>query len=150
MKRLATMVPGLLGALLILAWLRFPGYADNSTAASIDESCASILRKGRNEEARGWLGASRRPDDRTIGELSGARTADVVEELYTRGATTITVADITSDPAYGETSDVLVVALPSAGEGRKSLLSYGRWHAWKAGFDAERDVGQACMFLWWD
>src|SRR5262245_46835518 len=101
-----------------------------------DAFCERVLNKGKCAEARSWaLEAEGTTQLRTIYEFDNPRSREIIQQLYDLGAERVTACDIDVEAGVGETTNVLVVTLPSDSEARKKLLNSERSHARRLGFD---------------
>lgn len=135
-------------ALAVLLYFRSGSRMD---AAEHDRWCEQLMAKGKSAEAKAWFeDGDAKGELRTVSEFDNARTQAIIEELYDLGAAKVTAADIDSEPGFGDTTDVLIVALPEDGEQRAKLFHYENRHSGLFGFGGASDESQKYLFLWWD
>ena len=58
--------------------------------------------------------------------------------------------DVVEDDAMGTYVASLVLYLSAESDERAALFSISSREAVTQGFASDRDVGQACLLLWWD
>jgi hypothetical protein len=98
--------------------------------------------KPNHAEARQWLADN---ENRNIGEMMPEAAREVVKEGYQAGATKIIAVDI-----QGDTTDCLIVELPSKGIARKRVFEWNNALAQSSGFDPYDDWGQKELFVFFD
>jgi hypothetical protein len=135
-------------ALVVLLYLRSSERID---PAEHDRWCEQLMAKGKSAEARAWFEeGDAKGELRTVYEFDNVRTHTIIQELYDLGAAKVTATDIDSEPGFGETTDVLIVALPQDAEHRAKLFRYENRHSGFFGLGGVSDQGQKYLFLWWD
>lgn len=117
---------------------------DFTAAKQADDHCVAVRSKGRTEEARAWLRAADPSHPRRLGEHTQGATAELVEDLYARGASKVEVAQIQATE-HGEWSNVVLVAIPDDPKLRAQV--FGFEVDYSSEFDPTEDVGQRCLFL---
>ena len=100
---------------------------------------AEIRSKPNQAEARQWLVAN---DRRNIGEMTPESSREFIEKGYKTGASKIIVVDI-----QDETTNCLVVELPSNTAKRKRVFAWNNQMAQDSGFDPDPDWGQTELFV---
>lgn len=105
-----------------------------------DEFIDKFLRRPNRGEARQWLSGD---EKRNIGEMTPDESREFIEKAYKTGAIKILAVEIEN-----ETSNCLIVYLPSAGSKRKRLFEWNFESAQKCGFDPYDDWGQNELFVY--
>ena len=99
-------------------------------------------------EALEWVRESKPGDIRTIGEQSPPESVKIVERLYQQGAERVWVVDIEIYPNEGQSTNSLVIELPTDPILRRKLFLLEARTAASGGFDPVSDDGQHYMFLY--
>lgn len=107
-----------------------------------DEFIKKFLRKPNRGEARQWLKGD---GGRFIGELTHEDSVEFVEEGYKAGATKIIAVEIED-----ETTNCLIVYLPTAGPKRGQVFKWNSEFAQRSGWDPYDDWGQNEFFVFFD
>jgi hypothetical protein len=111
-----------------------------------------------NEEALAWLQAGTRDKLRTIsgGEGSAGKLTKkkhalaFVEKIYELGAVRVKAVKIDREYPEHESTDRLVVELPSDPEARARVFSFYNEHSQERGWDPDDDDGRHYLIFWWD
>lgn len=112
-----------------------------------DPFCANLLQTKNHLEALDWLQQSKEGDIRTLGEQDPDASLAIVKQLYAAGATRVNAVGIERVPAAGQTSNTLIVEVPSQPQKRTELFAIEGRMARGQGFDPVPDEGQRYMFL---
>jgi hypothetical protein len=104
------------------------------------EFIKKFMRKPNRGEARQWL---RGDENRCIGEMTHEDSVEFIEEGYGAGATKIIAVEI-----EGETTNCLIVELPSARARRERVFEWNSEFAQKTGWDPYDDWGQNELFVY--
>jgi hypothetical protein len=118
--------------------------AESSTLANIAELLATD-----KAPALEWLRASSETSKRNLGEMETDISIEFVQAQHDLGAAAVLAVRITD--TYGcddQTSNDIVIQLPSDPDSRARLFSFARSHATDLGFDPEPDFGQSHLWLW--
>jgi antitoxin component YwqK of YwqJK toxin-antitoxin module len=99
-----------------------------------------FLKQPNRGEARQWLAGD---ENRNIGEMAPEESREYVEEGYKAGATKILAVEI-----EGDTTNCLIVYLPSNGAKRKRVFEWNGESAQKSSFDPYEDWGQNELFAY--
>jgi hypothetical protein len=99
-----------------------------------------LLKQPNRGEARQWLAGD---DNRNIGEMTPEESREFIDEGYKAGATKILAVEIEED-----TTNCLIVYLPSNGAKRKRVFEWNGESAQKSGFDPYEDWGQSELFAY--
>jgi len=91
---------------------------------------------------------SKQHDIRTIGEQSPEESLKIVERLYGDRAKQVRAVDLEIYPNEGQSTNILIIELPSDPKLRKRLFRMGARVAASEGFDPVSDDGQRYMFLY--
>jgi hypothetical protein len=91
-------------------------------AAEVDKECEKLLKESSTAEARNWLEEPNKK--RGFFKWGKKRPLAFVKDLYSRGAKTVTVADIETDTLLGEIGTHLVITLPDDSQKRKAVLAF--------------------------
>lgn len=94
--------------------------------------------------ARAWLREAPAKGPPTLGEHDPKATAEIVEDLYARGAPKVDVAEIQVTDS-SEWSSVVLVTLPDDPKLRAQVFDFDIDYS--SEFDPTEDVGQHCLFL---
>jgi hypothetical protein len=138
---------GFVAALLVwLLFVRIPPPEPNSGAHE-DPFCRKLLDTKTHLEALAWVKESRDHDIRTIGEQSPEESLKIVNRLYNEGADRVWAVDLDIYPNEGQSTNVLVVELPTDPKLRRKLFHLEARVAASGGFDPVSDDGQHYMFL---
>ena len=105
-----------------------------------DEFIKKFLRQPNRGEVRQWLAGD---ENRNIGEMTPEESREYIEEGYKAGATKILAVEI-----EGDTTNCLIVYLPSPGLKRKKVFEWNGESAQKSGFDPYEDWGQNELFVY--
>lgn len=116
-----------------------------------DELCKSLIANDPTaREARSWLqepGAT----DRSLGEFRDTRDAlKLVNQLYRRGASNVTVIEIDGGADEPQNSGRLIVELPDEPAKRKSIFKLIGHLCEQTGHDAEADSRQRFILVMLD
>ena len=126
--------------------------ADPSTRAGSGERqdpfCRKLLDTTTHREALAWVRESKPGDIRTIGEQSPPASVKIVERLYKQGAERVWVVDIEIYPNEGQSTNNLVIELPTDPTLRRKLFLLEARTAASGGFDPVSDDGQHYMFFY--
>jgi hypothetical protein len=137
-------------AAAFLGWLwlvRIPAPEPGSGAGQ-DPFCRKLLDTKTHREALAWVKESKDRDIRTIGEQSPAQSLKVVQRLYQEGAQRVWAVDVEKYPNQGQSTNNLVIELPTDPNRRRRLFSMEARAAASGGFDPVSDDGQHYMFLY--
>lgn len=125
-----------------------PEPADQTEPNDADDGLVKGLLAEHCEEAFAWLMDGQQEFSRNLGEMDWYESLDFVRGLYEKGAPRVIAAQIEQMPGTPEeTSNLLLVQLPSPGPERKKLFALGKRRATSQGFDPERDRGQRFLFF---
>ena len=142
----------ILAALVVafLGWFFFVHIPspEPGSGAKQDPFCRELLQTKTHREALAWVKESREHDIRTIGEQSPEESSKIVERLYHDGAERAWAVDLEIYPNEGQSTNILVVELPTDPGGRKKLFRLEARVAASEGFDPVSDDGQHYMFLY--
>lgn len=141
---LSIAIAGLLGWFL---FVRIPPPEPGSGARQ-DPFCRKLLDTKTHKEALEWVKESEDRDIRTIGEQSPEESLKIVERLYREGAGRVWAVGLETYPNEGQSTNILVVELPSDPKMRKGLFKLEARVAASEGFDPVSDDGQHYMFLY--
>jgi hypothetical protein len=95
-----------------------------------------------------WVKESKDHDIRTIGEQSPEESLNIVERLYQQGAERVWAVDLENYPNEGQSTNNLVIELPTDPKLRQQLFLLEGRVAARGGFDPVSDDGQHYMFLY--
>jgi hypothetical protein len=117
-----------------------------STAAELDAEMQQSLADDPGQEARAWLGAAQ---NRSLYTLPRAEAQQMVEQLYTAGATSVQATGIVEE---FNVATNLVVTLPEEKSARKRLFEIEAKFLEKRGAEdgKSEDVGQKHIEFWFD
>ena len=113
-----------------------------------DAFCRNLLDTKTHREAKEWISESKDHNIRTIGEQSPEQSLEIVQRLYRDGAQKVWVVDIENYPNEGQSTNNLVVELPTDLQLRMKLFKLEARVAANQGFDPVSDDGQHYMFLY--
>jgi hypothetical protein len=124
----------------------------------VDVEAVRLMLYTENEEALAWLQAGTRDKLRTIsggegsaGKLTKKKHAVAfVEKLYELGAVRVKAVDIDRQYPEHESTDRLVVELPSAPETRERVYRFYNEHSQGRGWDPSPDDGRRYLIFWWN
>jgi hypothetical protein len=136
-------------AMAFLGWflfVRIPS-PEPGSGAHQDTFCRELLDTKTHREALAWVKESKDRDIRTIGEQSPEKSLKIVERLYQEGAERVWAVDLEIYPNEGQSTNTLVVELPTGPKLRKKLFLLEARVAASGGFDPVSDDGQHYMFL---
>jgi hypothetical protein len=137
-------------AAAFLGWflfVRIPS-PEPGSGAHQDPFCRKLLDTKSHREASEWVKESREHDIRTIGEQSPEESLRIVERLYQEGAGRVWVVDLEIYPNEGQSTNSLVIELPTDPKLRRKLFRLEARVAASEGFDPVSDDGQHYMFLY--
>jgi MORN repeat protein len=100
---------------------------------------AEFRAQPNQAEARQWLSVN---GNRNLGEMTPEESLQVIEDGYKAGAIRITAVDI-----QDETTNCLLVDLPSKGLKRERVFEWNNELAQESGFDPDDDWGQEELFV---
>ena len=124
--------------------------------AGNDKWYESLISTPNAKEARQWIRTCRKRGFAmvTLGKLDSMdESLALVEEGYAAGAVRVTAVEIEDYPDIMggmQTTSRLVVTLPDAPAKRVKTLAWAGKVAEEQGFDAETDIGQRYLFLFFD
>ncbi len=125
-----------------------PVPAEQQEPNAADDGLVKGLLSTYCEEAFAWLLGGQEGFSRNLGDMDWHESIDFVRKLYDKGATRVIAAEIEQMPGTTEqTTNLLLVQLPSLPKDRKKLFAIGKRHAESQGFEAERDRGQRFLFF---
>jgi|GEM_PF-1648325 hypothetical protein len=113
-----------------------------------DVFCRKLLDTKTHKEALAWVKESRDHDIRTLGEQSPEESLKIVDRLYKQGADRVWAVDLEIYPNEGQSTNNLVVELPTDPSLRRKLFLLEGRVAASGGFDPVSDDGQHYMFLY--
>ena len=120
---------------------------DPASAAESDKFCMDRLA-GQTADAREWLLTSSDLAMRNLGEMDTETSIALVTHLHDLGAPAVLAVEIeTMLGSDQQTSNQLIVRLPSDPQLRAQLFTFGGQQAREQGFDAEKDSGQQYLYL---
>jgi hypothetical protein len=137
-------------AAAFLGWflfVRIPS-PEPGSGAHQDPFCRKLLDSKTHREALAWVKESKDHDIRTIGEQSPEESMKAVERLYHEGAERVWAVDVENYPNEGQSTNNLVIELPTDPKFRKKLFRLEARVAAGGGFDPVSDDGQHYMFLY--
>ena len=105
-----------------------------------DEFINKFLHQPNRGEARQWLAGD---ENRNIGEMRPEESREFIEEGYKAGATKILAVEI-----KGDTTNCLIVYLPSVRPKRERVFEWSGEAAQRCGFDPYEDWGQNEFFVY--
>jgi hypothetical protein len=97
-----------------------------------------------------WLANRSNKGIRWLGEMTPEMSQSTIEEGYAAGALEIIAADIQTDKNGDETTNYLIVKLPTKAARRKPVFEWFNELAQSSGFDPEEDWGQKELFVFLD
>ena len=115
----------------------------------MNEHEAKFLKKmlrTRKAEALEWLRAETPKSMRVLGELEHEPAVALVQRFYDAGAVKVLAIDI-KDWAGGESSNVLIVEIPSDARPRKRLFKLQAEVVEPQGFEGDVDDGRQYLFV---
>jgi len=115
-------------------------------AASSLEFIHRMLRT-RTAPAREWLSESTQDLPRTLGEMDASMSATLVDSLLELGAEEVLAVEIEGVDGESQTTNHLVVRLPSDPAARARVMAFEREHAKAEGFESEGDWGQDHVYM---
>lgn len=102
----------------------------------------------RTAPAREWLGESDGDVGRTLGELDHAASVVLVDLLHDLGAAEVLAVEIQADDFLpAQTTNHLVVVLPTDAAPRARLISFANRLARRQGFTSDSDWGQTHIYM---
>jgi|HubBroStandDraft_6_1064221.scaffolds.fasta_scaffold112877_2 hypothetical protein len=137
-------------AAAFLGWflfVRIPS-PESGSGAHQDPFCRKLLDSKTHREALAWVKESKDHDIRTIGEQSPEESMKAVERLYHEGAERVWAVDVENYPNEGQSTNNLVIELPTDPKFRKKLFRLEAHVAASGGFDPVSDDGQHYMFFY--
>jgi antitoxin component YwqK of YwqJK toxin-antitoxin module len=123
------------------------GKATSDEKRRHSEIISKFRGKPNQAEAREWL---KNNAGAWLGEFDHSVSLAAVEDGYQAGALKIVAADIQKNEQGIETSDHLLVDLPSDPKRRKRIFTWSNQLAMESGFDGDRDWGQSELFILFD
>lgn len=137
-------------AAAFLGWLFFVRIPppEPGSGAHADPFCRKLLDTKTHKEALAWVKESKDRDIRTIGEQSPETSLKIVERLYREGAEKVWAVDLQTYPNEGQSTNILVIELPTDPAPRRTLFLLEARVAASSGFDPVSDDGQRYMFLY--
>lgn len=116
-----------------------------------DEFCQQFLSAPDTREVLEWLQSAPVGEFRSLGESGSTEDSiALAQEIYDAGAVEVLAVEIDDYEGEGQNTGKLVIKLPSGSEKRKPVLAWAGAIAESHGFDAERDTGQAYVFVMLD
>jgi hypothetical protein len=146
-RRLAGWVLPVVSGWLVWRWMARRGGIHRS-ARDPDAFSLRILAENKHREARAWIGEGKPGDERNLGEQTPAESRAIVDDLYLRGAVDVQVVGAQNVTGFGQTSNILVVQLPTDRAARGRLFDREGELARNEGFDGAFDEGQRYLFLY--
>jgi hypothetical protein len=137
-------------AAAFLGWflfVRIPS-PEPGSGAHQDPFCRKLLDSKTHREAFVWVKESKDRDIRTIGEQSPEESLKIVGRLYQEGAERVWAVDLEIYPNEGQSTNNLVIELPTDPKLRRKLFLLEGRVAASGGFDPVSDDGQHYMFLY--
>jgi hypothetical protein len=113
-----------------------------------DPFCRKLLDTKTHSEALAWVKESKDRDIRTVGEQGPEQSLRIVERLYHEGAKQVWAVDFEIYPNEGQSTNNLVIELPTDPTMRRKLFRLEARVAASNGFDPISDDGQHYMFLY--
>jgi len=137
-------------AAVFLGWFLFVRIPppEPGSGAHQDPFCRKLLDTKTHKEALAWVKESKDRDIRTIGEQSPEASLKIVERLYQEGAEQVWAVDLETYPNEGQSTNNLVIELPTNPTLRRKLFLLEARVAASGGFDPVSDDGQHYMFLY--
>ena len=137
-------------AAAFLGWFLFVRIppAEPGSGARQDPFCRKLLDTKTHREALAWVKESKDRDIRTISEHSPEESLRIVERLYQEGAEQVWAVDLEIYPHEGQSTNNLVIELPTDPTLRRKLFLLEARVAARGGFDPVSDDGQRYMLLY--
>lgn len=129
-----------------------PLHTSRASEESKVDSYANIfhdkLLASPKAEALQWLNSSNQRAARSLGEMHFEEAVFLVTNLYEYGAIEVIAVEIETTPGTDDqTTNHLLVRLPTEPAGRERLFSLENEHADSKGFDGETDHGQSHLYF---
>jgi hypothetical protein len=109
----------------------------------MDDLLRQMLADPEREEAQSWLTGG---DERFIFEFGPEESLAMVQELYALGAKEVLAVQIDKEPDM-ESTNTLVVALPSENDERGAVFRWVNDYMRECGFDPTGDEGQSHLLV---
>ncbi|MGB8917503.1 MAG: hypothetical protein WCC89_11630 [Candidatus Sulfotelmatobacter sp.] len=137
-------------AAAFLGWFLFVRIPppEPGSGARQDPFCRKLLDTKTHQEALAWVKESKNHDVRAIGEQSPEESLNIVERLYQEGSERVWVVDLEIYPNEGQSTNKLVIELPTDPKLRRKIFLLEARVAASGGFDPVSDDGQHYMFLY--
>jgi len=137
-------------AAAFLGWFLFVRIPppEPGSGAHQDPFCRKLLDTKTHREALAWVKESKDRDIRTIGEQSPEESSKIVERLYQDGAERVWAVGLEIYPNEGQSTNILVIELPTDPKLRRKLFRLESRVAASEGFDPVSDDSQHYMFLY--
>jgi hypothetical protein len=116
---------------------------DPKSAARQDAFCRSLLKRGKKTKAETWI----KSKTHTLGELTHAKSRNLIDRLFERGAKRVYLCDIDAYDNGAENTGHLVIELPDDSSRRRLLFREVKRMASPQGFRGELDNGQCYLYV---
>ena len=110
----------------------------------MEDLLRQMLADPEREEAQSWLMGG---EERSIFEFSPDESLAMIQELYALGANEVWAVGIDKEPDM-ESTDTLVVALPTDVDERVPVFRWVNDYAQECGFDPTPDQGQSHLLAY--
>jgi hypothetical protein len=115
-----------------------------------DKKIAEFRAKPNQREAREWLATTPVGKTRWLGEMTSEDSVEIVRKGYAAGAENITAVDVQTDEDGNQTTNYLIVRVPSEGSKRRRVFKWSNELAEESGIDGDEDWGQSELFIFFD
>jgi len=121
-------------------------HPDAEAAARTDAACLTIMTQGTTADGRTWAEQART----TLGVMRHSASVGLITTLYRLGAVAVHVCKLEDDGDDAQTSNHVVVELPSDPTVRSRLLALIDELAIKEGLEGDPEDGQRYGLIWFD